>query len=265
MARSRNIKPSFFMNDDLAKVEPLGRILFAGLWCIADREGRLENRPRRIKVEVLPYDDCDVDRLLQELHDHGFILRYEAAGVQYIQVINFTKHQNPHKNEAPSVIPEPAPKHSGASTVQAPDKHTTNPADSLNLIPDTLNSDSLKRIPDSKSRVKGVKPPTSPSGTNPEHPEQEKVHYADFVSLTTVEHQKLVHSHGPKDTDRLIEILNNYKAAKGKQYKSDYHAIKNWVVGRLEEEKAKADKIRDPCSHTLAFASLEQWAGGDNR
>ncbi len=165
MARSRNIKPGFFMNDQLAEVEPLGRILFAGLWCIADREGRLEDRPKRIKAEVLPYDNCDVDDLLNQLAKHEFIIRYEVDGELYIQVANFTKHQNPHKNEATSTIPAPdysnastiqVPEQlkkeqaqnadamgsldsSGTSTVQAPDKHSTNPADSLNMIPDSLN------------------------------------------------------------------------------------------------------------------------------
>lgn len=134
------------MNDTLADVEPLGRLLFAGLWCIADREGRLEDRPRRIKAEVLPYDDCDVDQLLDQLVRHEFIQRYQVGGEQYIQIINFSKHQNPHKNEADSVIPGPedatytqAPDKHSTSTVQVPDMHNTNPADSLNMIPDSLN------------------------------------------------------------------------------------------------------------------------------
>jgi hypothetical protein len=149
MARARNIKPGFFMDDVLAEIEPLGRILFAGLWCIADREGRLEDRPKRIKAEVLPYDECDADDLLEQLNSKGFIIRYEVDGQRYIQVTKFTKHQNPHVNEKPSEIPEPptsevVSKDSGASTIQVPESHSTNPADSLLLIPD-----SLKRIPDS--------------------------------------------------------------------------------------------------------------------
>jgi hypothetical protein len=144
MARARNIKPGFFINDELAEIEPLGRLLFAGLWCLADREGRLEDRPKRIKAEVLPYDDCDVDKLLNDLQDRGFIVRYEVDGNQYIQVINFKKHQNPHVKEADSIIPppptdEPVPEKHSASTVQAPKQHSENPADSLNLIPDSLN------------------------------------------------------------------------------------------------------------------------------
>ena len=73
MARSRNIKPGFFLNDELAECDPLARLLFAGLWCIADREGRLEDRPKRIKAEVLPYDDCDVDELLNQLAERSLL------------------------------------------------------------------------------------------------------------------------------------------------------------------------------------------------
>jgi len=43
--RSRNIKPGFFMNELLPEIELLGRLLFIGLWLLADREGRLEDRP----------------------------------------------------------------------------------------------------------------------------------------------------------------------------------------------------------------------------
>ena len=61
MARARNIKPAFFDNDDLAEVPPLGRILFIGFWTISDFKGDLEWRPKRIKAQILPYDDCDVE------------------------------------------------------------------------------------------------------------------------------------------------------------------------------------------------------------
>ncbi|MFN9374496.1 MAG: hypothetical protein ACK6D3_21625 [Planctomycetaceae bacterium] len=105
MSRSRNIKPGFFKNEDLAECSPLARLLFVGLWCEADRDGRLEDRPKRIKVELLPYDDCDVDRLLGELVTRGFIVRYEAEGKACICIPAFLKHQNPHKKEAESVLP----------------------------------------------------------------------------------------------------------------------------------------------------------------
>lgn len=107
MPRARNIKPGFFRNEDLAELPPLARLLFAGLWCVADREGRLEDRPKRIKTEVLPYDDCDADTLLQSLADADFIIRYVVGEQHCIQILNFRKHQRPHPKEAPSILPEP--------------------------------------------------------------------------------------------------------------------------------------------------------------
>lgn len=107
MARARNIKPSFFTNDELADCQPLARLLFISLWTLADREGRLEDRPKRIKGQTFPYDDCDCEQLLNELEKHGFILRYEVNGNKFIQITNFVKHQNPHHKEIASIIPPP--------------------------------------------------------------------------------------------------------------------------------------------------------------
>lgn len=105
MLKSRVVKPEFFVNEDLSELNPLARLLFIGLWCAADREGRLEDRPKRLKIELLPYDDCDIDQLLQSLHPKH-IIRYEVDGKQYIQVVNFTKHQSIHQNEKKSSFPD---------------------------------------------------------------------------------------------------------------------------------------------------------------
>lgn len=110
MARSRNIKPGFFTNDELAECSPYARLLFAGLWTIADKEGRLDDRPKKVKAMVLPFDDVDCNDLLQQLHSHKFINRYQVNGDSYIQINNWKKHQNPHCKEAASEIPEPVEK-----------------------------------------------------------------------------------------------------------------------------------------------------------
>lgn len=128
--RSRNIKPGFFKNEFLAECDPLARILFQGLWCMADREGRLEYRPKRIKIEILPYDTCDITELLNQLLKNEFITTYKINGCEYIQILNFTKHQNCHIKESDSTIP--APDKHGASTVQESPL-----TESLLLNPDT--------------------------------------------------------------------------------------------------------------------------------
>lgn len=108
MARARNIKPGFFKNEDLAECTPWARLCFAGLWTLADREGRLEDRPKRIKGELFAFDSVEVEPLLGELHNRGFILRYCAAdGRRLIQILEFAKHQNPHHREPSSDFPAP--------------------------------------------------------------------------------------------------------------------------------------------------------------
>lgn len=167
MARARNIKPGFFTNDLLSEINPLGRLLFAGIWTIADREGRLEDRPKKIKAEVLPFDSCNVDKLLDDLDRHKFILRYEVDGVRYIQVSAWKKHQNPHIKEGPSTIP--APVYSSAKPVielvdtqPKPERAVLIP-DSLNLIPDSQKAAAAATEPESTEKQENQPPPLSDS------------------------------------------------------------------------------------------------------
>lgn len=143
MARSRNIKPGFFTNEELAELPFETRLLFIGLWTLADREGRLGDRPKRIKMALFPADIVDVDAMLDELCGGGLIQRYTVAGEKYIQVVNFTKHQSPHYKEPPSTIPPPgadsddAPGRPETSPRQAPDEPGSSRSDSGFLIPDS--------------------------------------------------------------------------------------------------------------------------------
>lgn len=171
------LKPGFFTNDDLAELPMAARLLFAGLWTIADRAGRLEDRPRRIKAEILPYDEEDVDGLLTALCARGFLIRYSAEESRYIQIVNFAKHQSPHVREPESVIP--APDEHDASTVQAPDEHDASTSSRVHSpIPDT---ESHSRIPIPENTE------TSPNGLADESPaalsERQLKHRSMFGAL----------------------------------------------------------------------------------
>lgn len=142
MARARLLKPGFFSNDKLAELPAHGRLLFAGLWTLADREGRLHDRPKWIKGVLFPYENPPVERLLTMLADAGFILRYEVDSERYIQVTGFQKHQHVHVNEQPSTIP-------------APDEHRaalpngeTNPSVTTSTSTSTSTSEAEAREPD---------------------------------------------------------------------------------------------------------------------
>jgi hypothetical protein len=71
-----------------------------------------------------------------------------------------------------------------------------------------------------------------------------KIKFAEFVSMTQEEHDKLTETHGEDKVNRIIETLDNYKGSTGKKYTSDYRAILNWVVSRVDEDDRKLTLVR---------------------
>ncbi len=143
MARARNIKPKFFENEILGGLEPLARLLFIGLWTIADFKGCLECRPVRIKAQLLPYDNCDINALISKLSETKFIEIYTVNDKEYIKIITFMQHQNPHKNErdAGSDLPDFEEKNRKIKDLKVvPKKSEQSPkkSEALVLIPDSL-------------------------------------------------------------------------------------------------------------------------------
>ena len=111
MARMRAIKPGIMTNEDLCDLGAYAYILFTSLWMLADRDGRLEYRPRRIKVEGMPHWDeitaKDVENLVEKLCEKGFVQLYEVAGVRYLCITKWREHQHPDPREAQSKLPAP--------------------------------------------------------------------------------------------------------------------------------------------------------------
>lgn len=141
-----------------------GRLLFIGLWCIADREGRFEWSERRIKVEVFPYDEIDINRELTVLQRLGLVVKYVVDGKSYGEVVNFKKHQTPHHTEKQSLLPTRPEKSEGCDlTVDSPLMDGGNPPDCLitdSLITDCLNPESrpLTRVSDKPDQDSGSTP-----------------------------------------------------------------------------------------------------------
>lgn len=238
MSRARNIKPKFFKNEDLAELPPLTRILFQGLWCEADREGRLEDRPKRIKVEYLPYDDCNCDDMLQQLHDHGFITRYSVSGRKLIQVVNFAKHQKPHQREAPSELPGPDHDEAQPRQCSGIDKAVPSRADSPSLIADSpsLNESSLRSDSCAELDASSTPPaggyeqdptPEIPSDTRPP-PDTSEV----FLSLLTNDRRRW-----PVTEDYLARQQDRFPAVDVRQ---QIRAMEAWLEANPRKRKTWA-------------------------
>lgn len=233
MARSRNIKPAFFLNDDLAEKNcALGRLLFIGLWTLADYRGNLEWRSGKVKAQVLPYDNCDINKIAINLDKSGFIRFYSDGDRVFINIMNFTKHQNPHKNEkqAGSDIPEYSESMRQVvdlSTLtinrdlsrQEPEQDGTNPADSLLLIPDSLKPD-----PSNANRV---------NGDSKESPEKNKAFSKpdyDQVDKYMME----INNGSREDAESFVDYYtaNGWKIS-GKAPMKDWKAaVRNWLKNK---------------------------------
>lgn len=205
MSRARNLKPGFFRNEELANLSPLTRIFFQGLWCEADRRGIVEDRPKRLKADILPYDKANVEDMLKNLESSGFIRRYEVDGVRCIHVVNFAVHQNPHRDEKSSTLPAPC-EHS-VDTVPAPDENGSDRAL-------TLNTDSLSL--DSLNTDSSVTPPTPSRG-------KRKTPLTDLPEDFTVtdgmrDWAKRRHGLSDAEIDARTEHFLNYVEKTGKQY-----------------------------------------------
>ena len=183
MARARNIKPKFLTNEVLAKLDPIISLLFISLWMLADREGRLEDRPDRILAEAFPArrNITDVNGYLTVLEQNKFLERYKVGGQAVIQIVNFKKHQTPHVTEKPSELP--AKPIDSPTLVELPlnNGEITEPLPPDSLNPDSLNPDSPN--PDSVSFEADASNSSSQAAASDSPPEADKVPYKKIVAL----------------------------------------------------------------------------------
>lgn len=107
MARTRQLHPDFFTDEKVVQVSFGARLCFQGLWCEADREGRLEDRPLTLKMRLFPADNVDIEALLQELVSAGLMRRYQVGDRRYLLVVNFKRRQHVHPKEVESKLPAP--------------------------------------------------------------------------------------------------------------------------------------------------------------
>lgn len=234
MARSRNIKPGFHKNDRLAECDPLARLLFTGLWTLADRDGRGEYRPKLIKAEALPYDDCNIDELMWQLAEREFINVYEVDGRLYFEVTKFSTHQNPHVKELSRNFP--------ASTMQARCKYGSgrwisgaSPADSLLPITDSLIPDSCSLIPDTCNPKPTANAVLSGSQANADRPSES--------SSSSREQSKAVVVAREDRSDSIRQVYAHYRSHHPRAHPDPKQNSKEWraIAARLAEGYTVAD------------------------
>lgn len=110
MPTKRMITPAFWQSESIARLTPLQRLLFIGLFSNADDQGRLRGHPAVIRSVVFPYDDISVEQVendLKAIEGIKAITIYESEDKHCIQVTGWWKYQSPQW-AYPSELPAPA-------------------------------------------------------------------------------------------------------------------------------------------------------------
>lgn len=111
MPRIRNIKPQFWIDENLGQISREARLLYIGLWNLSDDTGVFEWRPERIRVQLFPYDadvnSSTIEQWLKLLQDTGDIIAFTYNNNQYGYIKSFKEHQVINKPSKYTFAPIP--------------------------------------------------------------------------------------------------------------------------------------------------------------
>lgn len=216
MARIRTIKPGFFTHAELYDAErasglPL-RLAFAGLWTVADREGRFKWRPREIKLAVLPFDDVDMAAVLDALVKYRFIFKYKCVGEEYGFIPSFASHQHVNPREALSTIPSPT-EADASPTRKARVKHAN---------PTRLREEGKGTEEGKEQEGKGTEGSIAP----------QSVALPPFILLTTNRNEPF-----PVSEEKVLELQKTFPAADVRQ---ELREMRQWCTDNPTRRKTWA-------------------------
>ena len=104
MARKRMVDPEFWLDEDITALGFECRLFYIGTWNFADDYGVVEDSAKKLKAQVFPYDDVDVQKIIDKLVKLGKLVRFDAEGKQWLYIRKFLKYQRVDK---PSKIRNP--------------------------------------------------------------------------------------------------------------------------------------------------------------
>ena len=79
LPKMRGFKAEIWTDDKFVELSPLARLLFMGMWSYSCDNGHLDDKPKQIKMRVLPTDDVDPVTLIDQMVDLGMVRRDKAG------------------------------------------------------------------------------------------------------------------------------------------------------------------------------------------
>ncbi len=152
MARKRMIDPNIWQSEDFSKLSTLGKLVFIGLFSLADDEGRGRSNPVYLKSTLFPYEEgirsADIDKTLSEISSNMSVIFYSCNGSSYYSLYNWNTWQ---KIDRPteSKIPE----YDETTMQRLFDEHSTSPR---RVITPNKKEDNRKEKEDKRIEIKDI-------------------------------------------------------------------------------------------------------------
>lgn len=109
MARKRMIDPNIWQSEDFGSLSDLAKLVFIGLFSLADDEGRGRCNPVYLKSTLFPYKEnlrsADIEKTLSEISSRMSVIFYLCDEKQYYSLYNWNTWQKIDKPTS-SKIPE---------------------------------------------------------------------------------------------------------------------------------------------------------------
>lgn len=249
MAKNRMINTKMWNDNYFISLDPIEKLLF--IYFLTNNKTNISGVyeiPLKIAAAETGIDQDAIENILTRFEDSGK-MKYENG---WVAIKNFIKHQDQRSATVKKGIEnelEKAPETlrnwlndrvcigyiGGMDTLSYPNPNlnpNSNPnlngnddGDSHNCNEDNTKQPSPRK---KKTKTKDI---------------EQKTLYLDCVYLKDQEVKTLQNKYGYRNTDIMIEMLNNYKMSSGREYESDYHAINGWV----HNEWHKRGHRIDPC------------------
>lgn len=111
MARKRMIDPNIWQSEDFSRLSTLAKLVFIGLFSLADDEGRGRCNPVYLKSTLFPYEEgirsADIDKTLSEISSNMSVIFYSCDGSNYYSLYNWNTWQKidrPSESKIPEYV-----------------------------------------------------------------------------------------------------------------------------------------------------------------
>jgi len=150
VARKRMIDPNIWQSEDFSKLSTLGKLVFIGLFSLADDEGRGRCNPVYLKSTLFPYEEsirsADIDKTLFEISSNMSVIFYSCDGSNYYSLYNWNTWQKidrPSQSKIPEYDAEIMEITFGDNSTMV-----------RRGIPSKIKEDNRKEIEDKRNRIK---------------------------------------------------------------------------------------------------------------